>query len=127
MDDVIEEAEAEATGTDYGEFDDRERICGNRRRCIRRKRACKCLIATIMTIGVYGLVAAIVKLDDLGLWLIGRTGASARRRLQRRCGNIILRAAPLLMKFLAFAGTCAMLGLWCAILPVIAPVHMTEP
>ena len=33
-------------------------------------------IALVMTIGVYGIVAGIVKLDDLGLWLSGRPGAA---------------------------------------------------
>jgi predicted DNA repair protein MutK len=56
-----------------------------------------------MTVGVYGLVAGIVKLDDLGLWL-SRTGAAARRAT----GRAILRTAPWLMKALSLAGTAAM-------------------
>lgn len=60
-------------------------------------------IAVIMTIGVYGLVAGIVKLDDLGLWL-SRKASSAAQAL----GNGILRAAPWLMKGLSIAGTAAM-------------------
>jgi uncharacterized protein len=60
-------------------------------------------IAVLMTVGVYGLVAAIVKLDDAGLYLCGRPG-----RMQRALGAGILRAAPWLMKFLSFAGTAAM-------------------
>ena len=60
-------------------------------------------IAVIMTIGVYGLVAGIVKLDDLGLWL-SRKASSAAQAL----GNGILRAAPWLMKGLSVAGTAAM-------------------
>ena len=61
------------------------------------------LIAVLMTVGVYGLVAGIVKLDDLGLHLTRGTSAFARS-----VGRGILRAAPLLMKFLAVAGTAAM-------------------
>jgi len=60
-------------------------------------------IAIAMTVGVYGLVAAIVKLDDLGLHL-SRRGAAVARAI----GNGILRAAPWMMKVLAVAGTAAM-------------------
>ncbi len=60
-------------------------------------------IAIIMTIGVYGLVGGIVKLDDLGLWLSRKTGNAART-----LGTGILRAAPWLMKGLSVAGTAAM-------------------
>jgi predicted DNA repair protein MutK len=65
-------------------------------------------IALIMTIGVYGLVAGIVKLDDAGLHLSRKTGATAVARIQRRLGGVILRAAPYLMKSLSIAGTAAM-------------------
>lgn len=60
-------------------------------------------IALIMTVGVYGLVAGIVKLDDLGLHLSRKAGSAARAT-----GRGILRAAPWLMKFLSVAGTAAM-------------------
>ncbi|HRH16630.1 MAG TPA: DUF808 domain-containing protein [Aquabacterium sp.] len=60
-------------------------------------------IALIMTIGVYGLVAGIVKMDDAGLYLSQR-GAAASRAL----GRALLAAAPKLMKFLSVAGTAAM-------------------
>ena len=59
-------------------------------------------IALLMTVGVYGLVAGIVKLDDLGLYLSKRGGAQAS------LGRGILRAAPWLMKALSIAGTAAM-------------------
>jgi uncharacterized protein len=59
-------------------------------------------IALLMTIGVYGIVAGIVKLDDLGLYLSKRGGAQAA------LGRGILRAAPWLMKALSIAGTAAM-------------------
>ncbi len=65
-------------------------------------------IAIIMTVGVYGLVAAIVKLDDLGLFLSRLGGESGLRRSQRAFGRWILRAAPYLMKGLSIAGTAAM-------------------
>ncbi|QJP94600.1 DUF808 domain-containing protein [Pseudomonas fluorescens] len=60
-------------------------------------------IAIVMTVGVYGLVAGIVKLDDLGLWLTQKPGAAAKR-----IGNAILRAAPYMMKGLSVIGTAAM-------------------
>jgi hypothetical protein len=59
-------------------------------------------IAMLMTVGVYGVVAGIVKLDDFGLWLSHRAGVSAA------AGRAILRAAPWLMKGLAVVGTAAM-------------------
>jgi predicted DNA repair protein MutK len=65
-------------------------------------------IALLMTVGVYGLVAGIVKLDDGGLRLIRQTGAGLFARAQRALGVAILRAAPWLMKGLAIAGTTAM-------------------
>ncbi|CAN5324997.1 DUF808 domain-containing protein [soil metagenome] len=65
-------------------------------------------IAVTMTAGVYGIVAGIVKLDDGGLYLSQRPGASAWSRFQRSLGRGILRAAPWLMKFLSVAGTVAM-------------------
>ena len=61
-------------------------------------------IAAIMTIGVYGLVGGIVKLDDLGLHL----HRSAPSGFKHRLGGWILRGAPYLMKFLSVAGTAAM-------------------
>ena len=60
-------------------------------------------IAIVMTVGVYGLVAGIVKLDDLGLWLTQKPGQVARS-----IGGAILRAAPYMMKSLSVIGTAAM-------------------
>ncbi len=65
-------------------------------------------IGVLMTVGVYGLVAAIVKLDDAGLHLSKKAGESPAARLQRSLGRGILRAAPWLMKGLSVAGTVAM-------------------
>jgi len=59
-------------------------------------------IAVLMTAGVYGLVAGIVKLDDLGLHLSRQGG------VQATIGRGILRLAPWLMKALSVAGTAAM-------------------
>lgn len=60
-------------------------------------------IAIVMTAGVYGLVAGIVKLDDLGLWLTQKPGQVARN-----IGGAILSAAPYMMKSLSVIGTAAM-------------------
>jgi hypothetical protein len=81
-------------------------------------------IALLMTVGVYGLVGGIVKLDDVGLWL-SRTGAGLRRAV----GNAILRAAPWLMKFLSVAGTAAMFLVGGSILVHGIPAlhHWIEP
>jgi predicted DNA repair protein MutK len=65
-------------------------------------------IAILMTVGVYGLVAGIVKLDDAGLFLSRREGESGLVRAKRALGRGILRVAPWLMKFLSIAGTAAM-------------------
>ena len=61
------------------------------------------LIAVVMTIGVYGLVAGIVKLDDAGLYLSRKASS-----LLRGLGNLLLSAAPWLMKSLSVIGTAAM-------------------
>lgn len=60
-------------------------------------------ISVVMTLGVYGLVAGIVKLDDLGLHLLQKGDD-----FSKKMGNAILAFAPKLMKFLSFAGTLAM-------------------
>ncbi|MGV3524151.1 MAG: DUF808 domain-containing protein [Candidatus Sericytochromatia bacterium] len=60
-------------------------------------------ISLLMTVGVYGLVAGIVKLDDLGLYLNQKKDA-----VQRSLGQFLLLAAPWLMKTLSVVGTAAM-------------------
>ena len=59
-------------------------------------------IAVVMTVGVYGLVAGIVKIDDLGVALARRGG------VQAAIGRALVAGAPWLMKFLSIAGTAAM-------------------
>lgn len=61
------------------------------------------IISVAMTVGVYGLVAGIVKIDDLGLHLLKKTSNAAKTT-----GRLLLAAAPKLMKFLSVAGTIAM-------------------
>ncbi|MBY0454661.1 MAG: DUF808 domain-containing protein [Burkholderiaceae bacterium] len=60
-------------------------------------------VAIAMTVGVYGLVAGIVKLDDVGLWLTQKPSRAAQA-----LGRGMLHAAPWLMKTLAVVGTAAM-------------------
>ncbi len=60
-------------------------------------------VAVLMTVGVYGLVAGIVKLDDVGLYLSQRPAAPLRF-----LGRGLVGLAPYLMKFLSVAGTAAM-------------------
>jgi len=65
-------------------------------------------IALLMTVGVYGLVAGIVKLDDAGLYLTRRQGQGLLPSMSRGLGRGMLAFAPWLMKFLSVAGTAAM-------------------
>jgi len=77
------------------------------------------IIAIAMTVGVYGLVAGIVKLDDLGLHL-----SQKRTQVVAWLGRGIVGAAPYLMKTLSVVGTAAMFMVGGAILTHgIAPVH----
>ncbi|MBN1006250.1 DUF808 domain-containing protein [Amphritea pacifica] len=62
-------------------------------------------IALLVTVGVYGLVAGIVKLDDLGLYMVQKPGAAS---VTRKLGRGIVSAAPKLMKVLSVVGTIAM-------------------
>jgi hypothetical protein len=64
-------------------------------------------VALLMTVGVYGLVAGIVKIDDLGLYLSQRK-TSLAEALQQKLGRGLLLAAPWLMKGLTVLGTLAM-------------------
>lgn len=68
-------------------------------------------ISLLMTVGVYGLVAGIVKLDDIGLYLMkAPAGVTAAKpsALRFRMGRMIVGGTPYLMKFLSIAGTAAM-------------------
>jgi predicted DNA repair protein MutK len=65
-------------------------------------------IALVMTVGVYSLVAGIVKLDDAGLHLIKEKSSSSWGGFKRWLGRGILRVAPYLMKTLSIVGTAAM-------------------
>lgn len=60
-------------------------------------------VSVAMTVGVYGFVAGIVKMDDVGLWLSRKAGG-----LAQAVGRLLLAAAPRLMKLLSVLGTAAM-------------------
>lgn len=76
-------------------------------------------ISVLMTVGVYGLVAGIVKIDDAGFWLQARASAAARA-----VGRFLLRFAPWLMKALSVLGTAAMFLVGGHIFVAnIAPLH----
>jgi len=81
-------------------------------------------ISLLMTLGVYGLVAGIVKLDDAGLYLMRAAGAGRGARLVRWFGSVLLWGAPRLMKGLSVAGTAAMFLVGGGIVVhAIAPLH----
>lgn len=65
-------------------------------------------IAILMTVGVYGLVAGIVKLDDAGLYLERASDPGPKGQVQRRIGGWLLLAAPIFMRSLSVIGTVAM-------------------
>ncbi|HCE4571365.1 TPA: DUF808 domain-containing protein [Vibrio parahaemolyticus] len=84
------------------------------------------LIAVIMTIGVYGLVAGIVKLDDLGFYLEIR---SKGKGWMAKVGSALVAFAPKLMKLLTIVGTAAMflVGGGIVVHNVPAIHHFVEP
>ena len=84
------------------------------------------LIAVVMTIGVYGLVAGIVKLDDLGFYLQRTSNGSA---IKTSLGNGLVAFAPKLMKMLVVVGTAAMflVGGGIVVHNVPAIHHLIEP
>ncbi|ENV34988.1 DUF808 domain-containing protein [Acinetobacter gerneri] len=81
------------------------------------------IIAVIMTVGVYGFVAMIVKIDDLGLYLTKKVST-----VQQSIGRGLLAFAPILMKTLTFVGTIAMFLVGGGIINHAVPVlhHLTE-
>lgn len=62
-------------------------------------------IGLLMTAGVYGLVAGIVKLDDVGFWMLRK---GQEKSVMNRCGQLMVESTPYLMKFLTLVGTVAM-------------------
>ncbi|WP_151637115.1 DUF808 domain-containing protein [Noviherbaspirillum aerium] len=66
------------------------------------------VISVVMTAGVYGLVTAIVKLDDIGIHLASASGTGILKAARHSSGRILLLGAPYLMKSLSVVGTIAM-------------------
>lgn len=65
-------------------------------------------LSLAITLGVYGLVAALVKMDDVGLYMLRKSLTGSMNTLQRFVGRALLVTAPALMKTLAVVGTVAM-------------------
>lgn len=65
-------------------------------------------VGLAMTVGIYGLVGGIVKLDDIGLHMAKKKGNSPHAKLVRKCGNALVKAVPPLMKGISIVGTAAM-------------------
>lgn len=86
-------------------------------------------IAIIMTIGVYGLVAGIVKMDDVGLYMMLRKGKSVFKQIIRKIGQLLLNATPYLMRTLTVLGTAAMFLVGGSIIGHGIPAlhHLVEP
>ncbi len=65
------------------------------------------VVAFLATVGVYGIVALIIRMDDVGVMLIERSGT--RHSIMKRIGEILVQALPKVIKALTFIGTLAML------------------
>jgi len=88
-------------------------------------------LAAAITVGVYGLVAGIVKMDDVGMHLIEKRERTRLASFQRWLGAWILRMAPKLMSTLSIVGTAAMFlvggGILVHGLPIVAEgLHFVE-
>lgn len=66
------------------------------------------LIALVMTVGVYALVAAIIRLDDWGFALLKNQSESGFNKVKRKLGKFFVGASPKVLKFLTIIGTIAM-------------------
>ena len=65
------------------------------------------MVAIIATIGVYGIVALIVRMDDFGLKLVGLS--DNKKSISNIVGNLLIRTLPWVIKSLAVIGTIALL------------------
>lgn len=88
-------------------------------------------LAAAITIGVYGLVAGIVKMDDVGMHLMDKQGNSRSEKFQRWFGRWILGVAPKFLRLLSIVGTVAMFLVGGGILvhgfPIVAEgLHLVE-
>lgn len=87
------------------------------------------VVAVMITIIVYGLVAAIVRLDDWGLYLHQKNGEGFFQTLQQKLGYSLIQIVPWLMKGLSIFGTAAMFLVGGGILTHGIPLlhHWLEP
>lgn len=65
------------------------------------------VVALLATVGVYGLVALIVRLDDFGLWIIAKNGKNSK--LQTAFGKGLIHSLPIIVRMLSYVGTVALL------------------
>lgn len=65
-----------------------------------------CVVALIATVGVYGIVAMIVRMDDLGLKMITK---SNNKGFMATIGNVLVRALPVIIRVLSVVGTIALI------------------
>jgi len=66
------------------------------------------LVSFIATIGVYGIVAVIVRMDDFGIKLI-EIGSNKNNRYLKKAGVLLIRSMPVVIKILSYLGTIAMI------------------
>lgn len=64
------------------------------------------VVSIVATIGVYGIVALIVRMDDIGFQLIKRSG---EKGIVNSIGVLMVKALPVIIKILAFVGTAALI------------------
>ncbi len=64
-------------------------------------------IALLATVGVYGIVALIIRMDEAGYYLIKRSGENSS--LKKSVGNLLVNALPVVIKGLSFVGTIALI------------------
>ena len=65
------------------------------------------IVAIIATVGVYGIVALLVRMDDFGIWLVQKN--SNTKGILYTIGNLLIRALPWVIKSLSVIGTIALL------------------
>lgn len=82
------------------------------------------IVSVAITAGVYLMVAGIIKVDDLGLYLLRGAGKS---KLRRKTGRGLLKLAPLMMKTIAVGGTAAMFMVGGGIIIHGLPHTLTDP
>lgn len=84
------------------------------------------VVAFALTIGVYAFVAGIIKIDDLGLFIVRSQAKTASKGFVFKLGRFLLAFAPKLMKTIAFVGTAAMFMVGGSIIAHGLPTAATE-